>query len=304
MQTRTYERIHLELCQSCHGVWLDHGEIATIVADKTHKFSLSEKSQAIKDKGKDRSHKPINCPKCKSTMIVNQYAFSTGVLIDRCPNDHGIWLDHGELERVQIVMEQEDHRHARAMKTDITDIHLVENKKCPVDKIALVEIDYESEHIDQCPKCLGVWCDSSELLDIIKTIEQPVAKHLQNVQRHVGNDLVSKEHELVADLHCIICDNLMTRSNYSYSSGVVVDTCKSGHGLWLDKHELEKIQAFAEHWKTQTSAITKRFGVLIDAAAHDAALSYDKAVRDGKAAALKHSIFVKASKALKRLLAS
>ena len=41
--------------------------------------------------------------------------------------------------------------------------------------------------------------------------------------------------------------------NYSYSSGVVIDVCPRGDGLWFDHRELEKIQAFHEHWNAKVA---------------------------------------------------
>ncbi|NDC23341.1 MAG: hypothetical protein EB078_06810 [Proteobacteria bacterium] len=38
----------------------------------------------------------------------------------------------------------------------------------------------------------------------------------------------------------------MNALNYAYQSGVVIDTCPNGHGVWLDSGELEKVQIFKE----------------------------------------------------------
>ena len=32
--------------------------------------------------------------------------FSSGIIIDKCPNKDGIWLDESELEKIQIVVEE------------------------------------------------------------------------------------------------------------------------------------------------------------------------------------------------------
>ena len=42
------------------------------------------------------------CPKCGDQMQTFQYAVNSGVLLDRCPNRHGLWLDPGELEQVHV----------------------------------------------------------------------------------------------------------------------------------------------------------------------------------------------------------
>ena len=38
--------------------------------------------------------------------------------------------------------------------------------------------------------------------------------------------------------------------NYSYDSGVVINVC-ADHGVWLDKGELERIEAYRDHWSQE-----------------------------------------------------
>lgn len=38
------------------------------------------------------------------------YAYSTGVIVDRCPKCEGLWLDKDELEHIQIVIEEWEKR--------------------------------------------------------------------------------------------------------------------------------------------------------------------------------------------------
>ena len=39
-------------------------------------------------------------------MMLLNYLGDTGVHLDRCPACHGLWLDHQELERVQVLVER------------------------------------------------------------------------------------------------------------------------------------------------------------------------------------------------------
>jgi len=41
--------------------------------------------------------KDLKCPRCGTTLIEEQ---KDDVIIDRCPNCLGIWLDRGELEKL------------------------------------------------------------------------------------------------------------------------------------------------------------------------------------------------------------
>lgn len=50
-----------------------------------------------------RSHE--RCPKCDKAMQAVNYAYNSGIIIDRCPDSHGVSLDGKELEKVQAHRE-------------------------------------------------------------------------------------------------------------------------------------------------------------------------------------------------------
>jgi Zn-finger nucleic acid-binding protein len=47
----------------------------------------------------------VKCPHCQDDMRSINYNYSSGIMIDKC-SDHGIWFDHGELEKIQINQEE------------------------------------------------------------------------------------------------------------------------------------------------------------------------------------------------------
>ncbi|MHC4210268.1 MAG: TFIIB-type zinc ribbon-containing protein, partial [Planctomycetota bacterium] len=48
----------------------------------------------------------LRCPACDGSMDVVNYGGDSGIFVDRCGGCGGLWLDHDELEKVQIVMEK------------------------------------------------------------------------------------------------------------------------------------------------------------------------------------------------------
>jgi Zn-finger nucleic acid-binding protein len=44
------------------------------------------------------------------------YAYSTGVIIDRCNRCDGVWLDKHDLERIQIFMQEEEEKFPELRK--------------------------------------------------------------------------------------------------------------------------------------------------------------------------------------------
>jgi Zn-finger nucleic acid-binding protein len=105
-----YEGIQIETCQSCRGEWLDGEELGHVVRAREVRFDEQErraiaaatKITGVKLEDLDRD---LPCPKCDGRTDAINYGGDTGIVIDRCPGCHGIWLDGGELERIQALVE-------------------------------------------------------------------------------------------------------------------------------------------------------------------------------------------------------
>jgi rubrerythrin len=53
----------------------------------------------------------MRCPKCGARL---QHVMERGVAVEECPECHGIWLDHGELE--QIAGQEQEGWFARWLR--------------------------------------------------------------------------------------------------------------------------------------------------------------------------------------------
>jgi Zn-finger nucleic acid-binding protein/predicted nucleic acid-binding Zn ribbon protein len=121
-----------------------------------------------------------------------------------------------------------------------------------------------------CPECLGLmflgskFCDSCgreaksvEVIDDAKSVDCPRCKRkLESIcsnkenQAAVLNLVSSRSADAAAQpaisyVPCPDCKQLMNRSNFARSSGVIVDLCKQ-HGVWFDRGELPKIIDFVD----------------------------------------------------------
>ena len=111
MIPESYEDVTIDRCPDCGGVWLDWGELGPIIESTQAMFTQEEREEALaKVRGCDISEGTRPCPVCDKQMARFEYA-GTGVCLDRCPDRHGIWLDSGELEQVQIIMEKFDEEY-------------------------------------------------------------------------------------------------------------------------------------------------------------------------------------------------
>jgi Zn-finger nucleic acid-binding protein len=111
-QIKVYEGVEIDRCQSCHGTWLDDGELTKIISTKEEQFSqgLIQETLTTATSGVpvDEKRVSVKCPKCGQAMIPINYSYSSGVIIDRCTAGHGLWLDKTELEKVQAHVEHWD----------------------------------------------------------------------------------------------------------------------------------------------------------------------------------------------------
>lgn len=131
--TESYESIEIDRCRSCKGVWLDEGELVKIVQTKDKKFSDALVQQAIETAfagipANEADSKEL-CPKCSRPMMALNYAYSSGFIIDKCPAAHGVWLDHNELEKVQMHHEHSDKEMTTNRAQWETLVANVEHKK-------------------------------------------------------------------------------------------------------------------------------------------------------------------------------
>jgi Zn-finger nucleic acid-binding protein len=91
----------LEQCGPCGGMWLRHETLRAILEtelDRILPYLSShhpDRDHRYEDGGASR-----NCPGCGKPMETFRFALHSGVWIDACPDDHGVWLDAGELERL------------------------------------------------------------------------------------------------------------------------------------------------------------------------------------------------------------
>jgi len=118
LTTIAYEGLEIDKCNKCDGTWLDDGEITKIVNTKEETFDpkliRETLAQGFTGIPKNEQQTVVNCPKCQSGMKPINYDYSSGIILDRCPEGHGIWLDGGELEKAQIVRENAEENFQKS----------------------------------------------------------------------------------------------------------------------------------------------------------------------------------------------
>lgn len=112
------DNITIDYCRECCGIWLDSGELESLL-DKRIECSEMVEKIALNEK-QDRSSK--ECPACEKGL---NKVDKEGIKVDICPSCRGVWLDGGEFALIY-----ERHRNSSgakfssALKEHIIDIYV------------------------------------------------------------------------------------------------------------------------------------------------------------------------------------
>jgi len=147
LKPQNYEaNIQIDFCPRCRGVWLDQGELEAIqgTLEKDYSEILEELARerlshevggAEVEEGSSDSfllteadlpqdvHR--HCPKCNGSVMVRSfYKTDNAVVIDVCPTCHGIWLDEGELQKLEVLYQESLTRYEEGVRLGVPESEL------------------------------------------------------------------------------------------------------------------------------------------------------------------------------------
>ena len=120
----------------------------------------------------------MNCPIDNTPLMKTRYE---GVVeIDYCTQCHGMWLDKGELEKIQEVQVNDYSEELKLLPDYVGQSILLAKSKdrvipCPVCRQDLERREYGYSSlimIDSCVNGHGVWLDKDEIVDLEKFYER------------------------------------------------------------------------------------------------------------------------------------
>jgi Zn-finger nucleic acid-binding protein len=97
-------QVEIDYCTNCKGIWLDRGELDLI-------FSTADKKEIAKSFSAKTEFDEVKrrCPICKKKMDKVEFE-NTGIILDRCTNNHGLWFDRGELKSLLKSAEEKNNK--------------------------------------------------------------------------------------------------------------------------------------------------------------------------------------------------
>lgn len=112
---------------------------------------------------------------------------------------------------------------------------------CPRCKVALQSLKIGTVPIRECERCGGFW-SGVEVFEKLCADKEQQASVLGFIGSYVHPNADPPK---ISYVPCPDCKQLMNRSNFARSSGVIIDLCKP-HGVWFDADELPKIIEFID----------------------------------------------------------
>ena len=97
-----YGFVIIDVCPKCEGAWFDKGELDRL------DDSIWTNGEEVNFNDVSDSHKNLKCPKCQIEMNPQSPNDAKEVVIDRCSDCNGFWLDKGELDQMRDVAGYED----------------------------------------------------------------------------------------------------------------------------------------------------------------------------------------------------
>jgi len=115
--------------------------------------------------------------------------------------------------------------------------------QCPRDGVTLDHATKQGVEIDICPACGGLWCDPGEI-EAAEKVYAEVTRRVPAAPDEMTAGLRMAAEKQSPPTHCPVCEAENVREEYGLASQVLVDRCPDGHGVWLDRGELEAIEHF------------------------------------------------------------
>jgi hypothetical protein len=111
LSATAYDGVEIEVCPGCKGEWLFAGELQKIADHHDEVFTPeeiaaldavnTEKFTAEKD-----DHDELNCPCCDNVQMEHfNYGDTSGIILHKCKQCDGIWMDKGELEKIEELVD-------------------------------------------------------------------------------------------------------------------------------------------------------------------------------------------------------
>jgi len=115
-----YNKIELDYCANCQGVWFDSGELELLLESMNLESQNVFLSNILSPEEAESSEKKRKCPICGQKMKKTGIGQEPGILIDVCQRGDGLWFDGGELGQLTRQLARKPSEKKRSQQEVIT----------------------------------------------------------------------------------------------------------------------------------------------------------------------------------------
>jgi Zn-finger nucleic acid-binding protein len=244
--TRVVDDIPLSVCEKCNGIWVSELDFPDLIHEDERKleklFHYTEENLKIRfdymSPGAVRK-----CPVCPHFMMNVQFDYSSGIWLDHCPNNHGVWLDAGEINLV-INYHKKSQEPASVMTEKPLPPKKIEEEQqpntCPTCKVHLTAKFMDNNlFFLTCEKCSGLWVTHENLAELTRRDEKEIDKFFKYTEENLKIRLDYMKPSAVRK--CPECLKYMMNVQFDVRSGIWLDHCPDDHGVWLDAGEIDLV---------------------------------------------------------------
>jgi Zn-finger nucleic acid-binding protein len=261
------KRLSYDMCEACGSLWLDQGELDKMAFQVEGSIEFCSQEEV---EGRAATGRP--CPRCDGVGLERvRFLGQSDILLERCPNCGGFWLDGGELDLVNRELERIMPVEGKGFSDFVNDVHLPYWHKrirrssaetdfkvdvppikgaqhvgptgldCPACQTRLERYEAYGVRIESCPRCRGLWLYAEDLRALKDRVAPGSLPSLRWMNEEM--DAIGKAHAVPTRRGCPVCSDRTLVATVFGDSGIVVDSCPSCQGVWLDHHEFQEILA-------------------------------------------------------------
>lgn len=94
--------VEIHPCARCGGVWFSRTELEHLAQSAGSLLGrLDLQHEPAEEPGLSVVLGSLRCPACRGALLEFQYFWAPGIPLDGCPTCRGVWVDDGEMERLE-----------------------------------------------------------------------------------------------------------------------------------------------------------------------------------------------------------
>ena len=106
MKEDSFKGVNLEICPVCSGVWFDDDELRRILELDPEGLLDLQNAELPTSSHHVGPVSQRQCPKDGAPLYEFHYLYDSPIILEKCPQCEGVWVEEGQLAAMQQVLDQ------------------------------------------------------------------------------------------------------------------------------------------------------------------------------------------------------